>query len=314
MEDLGGGKTVDSEDNAGGSTNNIRTEPLGVGRAIVPVSPKAYQDAEKVISAARSGDIDFLKKWVESGGDLQRKLDNSFVSWTPLQLACAEGDSKAVETLLKAGADPNFNDGHDGYGALHIAARYGQHEIITTLIAAGAMPNITDALGHTALHYAATSGSAPTAKVILESGVDLEMANEDNHTALELAVVQNSVQVADLIRAKRAESWARTDNAVANWLQTIELPQYADLLLSQGWDDINFISSVGFTEFDLDKLGIKKGGHRRKLLSKFRANEFASYKPPDVNKDAGSDDSGSDDDSDDSGSDDDSDESDSDSD
>ena len=77
---------------------------------------------------------------------------------------------------------------------------------------------------------------------------------------------------------------------------------------------INFISSVGFTEFDLDKLGIKKGGHRRKFLTKFRANEFASYKPPDVNKDAGSSDDGSDDDSDDSGSDDDSDESDSDSD
>ena len=80
----------------------------------------------------------------------------------------------------------------------------------------------------------------------------------DNHNALELAVVQNSVKVADLIRAKRAETWARTDNAVANWLQTIELPQYTDLLLSQGWDDINFISSVGFTEYDLDTLGIKR--------------------------------------------------------
>ena len=209
----------------------IRTEPLGIGRAVVPMSPKAYQDAPQVISAARSGDVEFLKKWVEGGGDLQRKLDNSFVSWTPMQLACAEGDIKAVETLLKAGADPNFNDGHDGYGALHIAARYGHHEIIKLLIASGAMANITDTLGHTALHYAATSGSVPAAQIILESGVDLEMTNEDNHTALELAVVQNSVKVADLIRAKRAETWARTDNAVANWLQTIELPQYTDLLL-----------------------------------------------------------------------------------
>ena len=116
----------------------IRTEPLGIGRAVVPTSPKAYQDAQQVVAAARSGDVEFLQKWVEGGGDLQRKLDNSFVSWTPIQLACAEGDATAVETLLKAGADPNFNDGHDGYGALHIAARYGHHEIMKMLIAAGA--------------------------------------------------------------------------------------------------------------------------------------------------------------------------------
>ena len=97
-----------------------------------------------------------MKKWVEGGGDLQRKLDNSFVSWTPMQLVRAEGDIKAVETLLKAGADSNFNDGHDGYGALHIAARYG-HMSYKPLIASGAMANITDTLD-TALHYAATSG------------------------------------------------------------------------------------------------------------------------------------------------------------
>ena len=42
----------------------IRTEPLGIGRAVVPMSPKAYQDAPQVISAARSGDVEFLKKWV----------------------------------------------------------------------------------------------------------------------------------------------------------------------------------------------------------------------------------------------------------
>ena len=59
---------------------------------------------------------------------------------------------------------------------------------------------------------------------------------------------------------------------------------------------------------------VKAGDKFFQARIKFRANEFASYKPPDVNKDAGSDDSGSDDDSDDSGSDDDSDESDSDSD
>ena len=53
--------------------------------------PQIPNDSKKV-------GAEFLKKWVEGGGDLQRKLDNSFVSWTPMQLACAEGDIKAVET------------------------------------------------------------------------------------------------------------------------------------------------------------------------------------------------------------------------
>ena len=44
----------------------------------------------------------------------------------------------------------------------------------------------------------------------------------------------------------------------------------------QGWDDIDFIADAGFSERDLDALGIRKVGHKRKLMSKYRINEFVT--------------------------------------
>ena len=145
--------------------------------------------------------------------------------------------------------------------------------------------------------------------------MDLDAQNRDKHTALELAVVQNSAEVAKAIREKRAETWARTDSKVSNWLQSVGLAQYTDLLLSQGWDDIDFIADAGFSEGDLDTLGVHKAGHRRKFLSRYRVNEFASPREDFAKGDESDDgESDSDEDSSDEDSDEDSDESDSDSD
>jgi|EP00945_MAST-04E_sp_MAST-4E-sp1_P000428 ankyrin repeat protein len=253
------------------TTGAFRVETGGTKSPPIPHNGSAH-----VISAARNGDVDALIAWVEQGGDLQQKLDNSFVSWTPLQFSCAEGDVTAVDALLEAGADPNFNEGHDSYGALHVAARYGHSEIVACLIENGASANLIDRLGHTPLHYAAIGSSVEAAKAIMEAGVDLAAHNRDGHTALDLAKVSNCFDVQHAINEKRAENAAKTDTKVALWLQTIGLEQYIDLFVLQGWDDIDFIADAGFSERDLDALGIRKVGHKRKLMSKYRINEFVT--------------------------------------
>ena len=110
----------------------------------------------------------------------------------------------------------------------------------------------------------------------MDAGVDLAAYNRDGHTALDLAKVSNCFDVQHAINEKRAENAAKTDTKVALWLQTIGLEQYIDLFVLQGWDDIDFIADAGFSEADLELLGVRKVGHKRKLMAKYRINEFAT--------------------------------------
>jgi ankyrin repeat protein len=57
------------------------------------------------------------------------------------------GDLKALDRLLKDGADPTASD-KDGYGALHIAVQERQLAVVERLLAAGADPNAVDKHGN----------------------------------------------------------------------------------------------------------------------------------------------------------------------
>ena len=145
-------------------------------------------DMDAAIDAARRGDVEFLREWVARGATLEDKLDNSYVSLTLLQLASCEGDEVAAHTVLRAGADANHTEPHEGYSALMIAARYDHVGVMRLLLGSGANINLVDSLGHNALHYAATSGQLRAAKLLLDDGVDTEALNDFNRTAVELAV------------------------------------------------------------------------------------------------------------------------------
>lgn len=57
------------------------------------------------------------------------------------------GDLKALDQLLKAGADPTASD-KDGYGALHIAVQERHPAVVERLLAAGADSNVADKHGN----------------------------------------------------------------------------------------------------------------------------------------------------------------------
>lgn len=208
-------------------------------------------DIDAAVAAARRGDVEFLRKWVSLGGSLETKLDNSYVSLTLLQLAACEGDEVAAHSTLRAGGDVNYVEPHEGYSALMIAARYNHIGVMRLLLGTGANINLVDSLGHNALHYAATAGQLDAAKLLLDDGIDTEAMNDFNRSAVELAVTHGHPEIANAIRQKRAENGRRDDGRISAWLQAIELPQYIDVLLGCGWDDIDFIAVSTISSFDI---------------------------------------------------------------
>lgn len=212
----------------------------------VAQNPRISPDIEGAIDAARRGDVQFLQEWVARGGDFQAKLDNSYVSLTLLQLAACEGDEVATHTLIRAGAAVDYVESHEGYSALMIAARYGHIGVMRLLLGSGALINLADTLGHTALHYCATSGQLMSAQLLLVEGADTEAVNDFNRTPLDLAVSHSHVDIAHAIRQKKAENGSRDDGRISAWLQAIDMPQYIDVLLGCGWDDIDFIAVSHF--------------------------------------------------------------------
>ncbi|ETM53236.1 hypothetical protein L914_03274, partial [Phytophthora nicotianae] len=95
---------------------------------------------------ARKTDIDCLGEMGYVG--LNRR--------TPLHWAAVSGSTEAVDALLKAGADPNFQDSR-GRSPLHWAARLNKLEVVRSLIRAGAEPNLTDGEFMTPLMCAASA-------------------------------------------------------------------------------------------------------------------------------------------------------------
>jgi ankyrin repeat protein len=75
---------------------------------------------------------------------------------TPLHWAAISGSTEAVDALLQAGADPNFQDAR-GRSPLHWAARLNKLEVVRSLLRAGAEPNLADGEFMTPLVCAASA-------------------------------------------------------------------------------------------------------------------------------------------------------------
>ncbi|CAH0482303.1 unnamed protein product [Peronospora belbahrii] len=102
---------------------------------------------------------------------------------TPLHWAAISGSTEAADVLLKAGADPNFQDTR-GRSPLHWAAKLNKFEVVRLLLRAGAEANLADGEFMTPLMCAASARDAPP----LASGGDLMRTNYEGLRPLDCTV------------------------------------------------------------------------------------------------------------------------------
>ncbi|CAN0000314.1 unnamed protein product [Ascophyllum nodosum] len=93
--------------------------------------------------AAYEGDLAKLRRYVEAGGELEKR--DSYRA-TPLLLAAEKGHEDCVTFLLDSGADITATDEHD-YTALHLAAFYGRVGVVALLLSRGADTTAVDDRG-----------------------------------------------------------------------------------------------------------------------------------------------------------------------
>ncbi|XP_049644345.1 ankyrin repeat and LEM domain-containing protein 1 [Suncus etruscus] len=109
-----------------------------------------------------------------------------------LRAALRAEEPRAVDQLLRRGADPNLVL-EDGAAAVHLAARARRPRplrCLTALLRAGGDPNARSAEALTPLHVAAAWGCRRGLELLLRRGADPELQDQDGLRALDLAEQQ----------------------------------------------------------------------------------------------------------------------------
>ncbi|XP_057566445.1 ankyrin repeat and LEM domain-containing protein 1 [Hippopotamus amphibius kiboko] len=119
-----------------------------------------------------------------------------------LRAALREEELRAVEELLRRGADPNLVL-EDGAAAIHLAAR-AQHprslSCLEALLRRGGDPNARSAEELTPLHVAAAWGCRRGLELLLSQGADPALRDQDGLRPLDLAELQGHQNCARVLR------------------------------------------------------------------------------------------------------------------
>ncbi|GMF12275.1 unnamed protein product [Phytophthora lilii] len=112
--------------------------------------------------AAALNNVKAVRKFIARKTDIDCLGEMGYVGLnrrTPLHWAAISGSTDVVEILLRAGADPNFQDVR-GRSPLHWAAKLNKLDVVRLLLRANADPNLQDAEFMTPLMCAASAVDA----------------------------------------------------------------------------------------------------------------------------------------------------------
>jgi len=103
----------------------------------------------------------------------------------------------------------------EGIKALFYAIEKGNLVYAQKVLSMNFDPNLRAENGYTPLMYAAARGDARMCELLLRNGAEVGVVSAEGDTAIELALRVGSQEVADLLKAARAEELARSETANA---------------------------------------------------------------------------------------------------
>ncbi len=159
-------------------------------------------------------------------------------SETPLIAAVRNGDTQAVQALLKGHADVNGRQG-DGATALHWAAHLDDLRTAQLLIRAGARAGVADDAGATPLYLACTNRSAAMVGALLTAGADPNAALLNGETALMTCSRTGDVKAVEALLARGADvnrREPRHDQTALMWAAANKHPDVVARLVKAGAD------------------------------------------------------------------------------
>jgi ankyrin repeat protein len=204
----------------------------------------------------RGGHPRIIEVLVQGGASIEVD-DEANLGFKLVQRAAREHNHRAMDVLIKAGAD--FKSGSDTfYGPpLSIVATSGSHECVRVLLAHGADPN-TEFEGATVLHQAVGGNHTGVTRQLLthDPKPDMDKTPPGQEKLLLRAIRTKNVELVSLLLDHGAEidyfdpqaiGFAKTPLSVACALGCLEI---AKLLLAKG-ADINYAGPEGLSDSPL---------------------------------------------------------------
>jgi ankyrin repeat protein len=200
-------------------TLGIAALTIGLGVAFAQTRPASSQaqpedrgqTTQSLHQAAKTGDVEVVKKLIARGVDLNGKDKDG---WTPLHHAAWNGRRDVAAVLIAKGANVNATDARNRT-PLHLAATFGERFVPELLLAKGANINARDEAGDTPLHVAAGFWcvNENLLELLIEKGADVNARNGTGQTPLHLAVTsagrRKSESVVEFLLAHGADINAR---------------------------------------------------------------------------------------------------------
>jgi len=155
----------------------------------------AQDENKTVFQLARSGNLEDFKAMIKKKPALIDAQNEQ--GYSPLILACYNGNDKVAEYIINHCKDINFNN---GYGtALMAATIKGNLHLVNYLLEKKADVNLTDSNGTTALHYAVIFNLDAIAKQLIKSGAKYNLKDNRGKTAKDYAVLKNKTTLLNLL-------------------------------------------------------------------------------------------------------------------
>lgn len=113
--------------------------------------------------------------------------------------ATYDGDTAAVEQMLRDNPAIIESRALDGRRPLHFAVSSGSKEMVEFLLVRGAVVDATDIFGITPLHVAAATGRTEIASVLLSRGASVNLKHRYGKTPLGSALASNARRLIALL-------------------------------------------------------------------------------------------------------------------